>query len=137
MLGPPWYNTRPHAPMTPSFLGMDALMTSQLNVALIRRLRGSLMCLAYFLTCYLWLFVQPVLADVRSTSAQFKCLYSTFPFQVQSLEYSSEGPVESQSLRGHFVQIFTTYDIVLKIYFDLYSDICFYRYQVVKWWPIF
>ena len=27
---------------------MNAWMTSQLNVALIRRLRGSLMCLAYF-----------------------------------------------------------------------------------------
>ena len=33
----------------PIFLGMDACMTSQLNVALIRMLRGPLKCLAYFL----------------------------------------------------------------------------------------
>ena len=39
--------TRPHARSSPSFLGMDAWMTSQLNVALIRKLRGSLMCLVY------------------------------------------------------------------------------------------
>ena len=29
------------------------------NVALIRKLRVSLMCLAYFLTCYQWVFEQP------------------------------------------------------------------------------
>ena len=31
----------------------------QLNVALICKLRGSLMCLAYFLTCYPSLILQP------------------------------------------------------------------------------
>ena len=41
--------------------GSCTWMTSKLNVALIRKLLvlGSLMCLAYFLTCDLWLFVQP------------------------------------------------------------------------------
>ena len=49
-----------HAPdCHPSFMGMDAWMTPQLNIALIRKLRGTLMCLAYFLTCYPWVFVQP------------------------------------------------------------------------------
>ena len=42
------YNTQPHALLPPSFLGMAAWMTSQLNVALIRKLRRSLMCLASF-----------------------------------------------------------------------------------------
>ena len=41
------------------FLAMDAWMTSQLSVALIRKLCGSLICLAlYFSTCYQWVFVQ-------------------------------------------------------------------------------
>ena len=39
--------------------GSWAGMTSQLNVALIRKLRGSLMRLDYFLTCYPWVFVRP------------------------------------------------------------------------------
>ena len=52
--------TQPHNRLPPSFLCMDAWMTSQLNVALNCKLHGSLMCLAYFLTCYLWVFVQPV-----------------------------------------------------------------------------
>ena len=33
-------------------------MTSQLYIALMRKLRGSVMCLAYFLTCYPRVFVQ-------------------------------------------------------------------------------
>ena len=48
MRGQPGHSTRPHARLPPSFLGMDAWMTSQLDVALIRTLRESLMCLAYF-----------------------------------------------------------------------------------------
>ena len=44
----PGHNTRPHARLPPRFLGMYAWMTSQLNVALIRKLRGALLCLAYF-----------------------------------------------------------------------------------------
>ena len=58
-------NTRRHARLSHNFLGMDALMTSQLKVALIRnvalicKLRGSLMHLAYFLTYHTWAFLQP------------------------------------------------------------------------------
>ena len=44
----PVHNTRPHAWSPPCFLGMDAWMTSKLNVALIRKLHGPLVCLAYF-----------------------------------------------------------------------------------------
>ena len=33
-------------------------MTSQLKVALVPKVRGPLMCLAYFLICYLCVFVQ-------------------------------------------------------------------------------
>ena len=43
----------------PSFMGMDARMTSQLNVTLILKLRGPFICLAYYLTCYPWMFVLP------------------------------------------------------------------------------
>ena len=48
MCGQPGHNARPHAWSPTSFLGMDAWMTSKLNVALIRKLHGSLMRLAYF-----------------------------------------------------------------------------------------
>ena len=61
-----------------SFLGMDAWMTSQMKVALIRNVRGSLMCLAYFfLTCYQLEFHNQAPADVRSTASGIKCLYCT------------------------------------------------------------
>ena len=49
MRGQPGHNTRPHARLAPSFLGKDAWMTSQLNVVFHRKLRGLLLCLAYFL----------------------------------------------------------------------------------------
>ena len=52
-----------------------AWMTSQLNLALIRKLLGSLMCLAY---CYDMLstsLYDQAMADVRSTGAEIKCLY--------------------------------------------------------------
>ena len=45
-----------HKPTPPNFLGMDAWMTSRLNVALFRKLHVSMLCLAYFLTCYLQMF---------------------------------------------------------------------------------
>ena len=48
MRGQPGHNTRLHARLPRGFLGMKAWMTSQLNVALICELPGSLMCLAYF-----------------------------------------------------------------------------------------
>ena len=47
MRGQPGHNSRPHARLQPSFLGTDARMISQLNVVLIRKLLGSLLCLAY------------------------------------------------------------------------------------------
>ena len=46
-------------PIATHFLGMDALMTLKLNVVLIRKLRGLLMFLVLFLTCYPWAFEQP------------------------------------------------------------------------------
>ena len=47
MAGQPGHNTRPHALLPTSFLGMDAWMTSQMKVACIHKLRGSSTCLAY------------------------------------------------------------------------------------------
>ena len=58
----------------------DEWMTSQLNEALIRKLHGSLICLAHFLdmlskgVCTMY---NQVLADVRSTAEGIKCLYCT------------------------------------------------------------
>ena len=76
MPGQPGRNTRLHSRMLHNFLGMDAWMTSQMKVALIRKVRGSLMCLAYFfLTCYPLEFQNQALADVRSTGSGIKCLY--------------------------------------------------------------
>ena len=49
-------------------------LTSQLNVTLIHKLRGSMMYLA-FLTCYSWEVHNQALADVRSTGVEIKCLY--------------------------------------------------------------
>ena len=46
--GQPRHTILPHARLPPSFLGMDARMTSKLNLALIHKLRGSLINLAYF-----------------------------------------------------------------------------------------
>ena len=48
MPGQPVNNTRPYIRFSPSFLGMFARMTSQLNVALIRKLPGPSIYLAYF-----------------------------------------------------------------------------------------
>ena len=46
MCGQPRHNTRPYTRLPPSFLAMDAWTTFQLNVALISKLRGPLMCFA-------------------------------------------------------------------------------------------
>ena len=40
--------TRPQARLPSSIPGMYAWMASQLNVALIRKLRGALICLGYY-----------------------------------------------------------------------------------------
>ena len=47
------HNTQPHVQLTPRFQGMDAWMISQMDVALIRKLSGSLMSLAYFDMLYM------------------------------------------------------------------------------------
>ena len=60
MRGQPGHNTRPYARLLSlSFLGMGAWLASPMNVALISKLRESLIFLAYFLTCYPFMFVQP------------------------------------------------------------------------------
>ena len=80
-------NTRPHVRLPPSFLAMDACMTSQLNVALIRKLLWSLMCLAYFFdilsrgVCRHWQ------TSGRSTDAGIKCLYCIPSSQVYSVRW--------------------------------------------------
>ena len=46
----PGHYTQPHVQLSFSFQGIDVRMLSQLNVPLIRKLHGSLMCLAHLLT---------------------------------------------------------------------------------------
>ena len=48
MRGQSGHNTRPDTWLPPIFLGLNAWMTSQLNITLARKLRGSLVCLACF-----------------------------------------------------------------------------------------
>ena len=48
-------------PIATHFFNIGAWMSSQLDVALVCKLRGSLMCLAYLiLKCYPWVFAQLV-----------------------------------------------------------------------------
>ena len=84
MRGQPGNNKRPHARLLPHILGMDARMASQLNIALIRKLRGSLLCLAYFLTCYPWVLVQ--LGTVDWCRNEVSVLYMTVLSQAQVWE---------------------------------------------------
>ena len=70
-------NTRPHARLSSSFLGMDALRTSIPKVPLICKLCWSLVYLVYFLTCYSWIVYDQTLSDAQSTGAGIKCLYCT------------------------------------------------------------
>ena len=58
MHGQRMHDTRLHTRLPPSFLGKDTWMALQVNVASIRKLCWLLMCVAYFLTCYSWVFVQ-------------------------------------------------------------------------------
>ena len=46
MPGQPWHNTQPHARLQPSFQSIGAWITSNLNEALVCKLRVSLMSLA-------------------------------------------------------------------------------------------
>ena len=66
------HKTRLHTRLPPRFLGMDAWMTSQLKLALICKLCGSLMCLAYFI----W-HVTQAMADIPPSGAGIKCLHCT------------------------------------------------------------
>ena len=59
MRGQTGHNTRPHTRLSPSFLGMDALMTSQLNESLIRtQVTWIINVIGLSLTCYPGGFVQ-------------------------------------------------------------------------------
>ena len=79
MSGQHGHNTRPHARLPPTFLGMDATMhmslTTKLKVALIRQLSGSLMCLANFFDKVCMDVCTTALTDDRSTDAGIECLY--------------------------------------------------------------
>ena len=77
MRGQSEHNTRLYARWPPIILDMDAWMTSQLNVALIRKLRGSLVCLNFFFSCFSLVLRNQALTDVWSTVAWIKCLYCT------------------------------------------------------------
>ena len=74
MLGQLGHNIRPHARFSPSFVGMNALMTSQLNVIYLAWVIGVL---GSFVTCNPWCLYNQALANVRSTGAGIKYLYST------------------------------------------------------------
>ena len=74
-------HAQPYARLPPSFLSMDAQMTSELNIASIRKQRGSLIYLLMILTCYPCLFV---VADVRSTGTGFKRLHCTCTISIDT-----------------------------------------------------
>ena len=50
---------QPHIGVSPSFLGMDARMTSKQDIALIRKVATWVIDVLDLLTCHLWVFVQP------------------------------------------------------------------------------
>ena len=72
------HNTRPHARSPPSFLVMDAWMILQMDGAWIRKLRGSLVCLAHFFDKLSMFFYNRALVDVRTTGTEIKCLYCIY-----------------------------------------------------------
>ena len=73
----PSHNTRPHIRLSPIFLGMDACMTSQLNVDLICKLSGASMCLTSFFDIHVihWCLCSLAMAGFRSIGARIKWLY--------------------------------------------------------------
>ena len=75
MRGRTGHNIRLHVRLPPSYQGIDAWKTLQLNIALVPKLRGSLMGFAYILSCYPWCLYNQALANVRSIGAGIKCLY--------------------------------------------------------------
>ena len=65
-----------HNRMQPSFQGIDAWITSELNEALVCKLRVSLISLAdIFDIPSMGVLYNQALADVRSTGAGIKCLH--------------------------------------------------------------
>ena len=86
--GQTWHNERPHARLPPSYLGMDAWLTSQLTVALIPSYMGH---------WYVWLFwnvsygcfYNQALTDVRSTDAGIECLYCMCMLSITVSYYAS------------------------------------------------
>ena len=80
------HETRPHDRLPPIYLGMGALMTSQLKIALFGKLRGPLMCLAYFLASNSWVFAQPGTdrRPVDSCRNKISVLYVQDPYDVHS-----------------------------------------------------
>ena len=59
MHGQPRHSTRPYVQSPPNILGMDARMTSQLNEAWIRNVRGSLIRQAHFIDMLSMSVLQP------------------------------------------------------------------------------
>ena len=71
----PGRNTRPHARLPPSYLGIDEWMISQLNVALTHKLVGHWCAWwRFWRVMHGWMYNQ-ALADVWSTGAEIECLY--------------------------------------------------------------
>ena len=66
----------------PSFLGIDAWMTSKLNVALISQVTWVIYVLGLFWHVIHWYLYNQALADVRSTYAVINCLYCTISWWV-------------------------------------------------------
>ena len=76
MRGQPGHNTQLHDRLQPSFHGIDAWITSELNEALVCKLRVSLMSMAgIFDIPSMGVLYNQALADVRSTGAGIKCRY--------------------------------------------------------------
>ena len=78
MSGLPGHNSQLHARLPYGFLGMDACVTSRLNLALFHKLCVALMCFAYlFELLSTSVFYNQALADARSTGAVIECLHCT------------------------------------------------------------
>ena len=86
MRGQPGHNAQPHARLKPSFQGIDAWITSELNEALVCKLRVSLMSLSdIFDIPSMGVLYNQALADVRSTRAGIKCVYCNWSSSCQDM----------------------------------------------------
>ena len=59
MRGQAGYDIWPHTKLPPSFLAMDAWLSSQLNVLWFASYVGHWCIWLFFSTCYPWVFVEP------------------------------------------------------------------------------